>query len=387
MPTTMSADRYDRQQRIQGWNQTALAQARVLVAGAGALGNEVIKNLALLGVGQLLIVDFDHIEASNLSRTVLFQDSDVGRPKAQVAVERSAQLNPAVDLRYINGDLFYDLGLGFYRHCDLVVGGLDSLAVRSQVGLCCALAGIPFLDGGMWALGGEVRWFAAGAGPCFECTLSPADRQRAFIRRSCTGFHNALFADPTPQMPTTVSTAAIIGGMLAQEAVRFLSRWTTPMGQAIVYNGQMLTLHQATLPRDPACPYHTPYTDVTQLAASAAILTVRELLTHATADTGTMAPLLSLGRDFITAFLCPQCSRQEEVNRLMSQVEESRLPCPHCGATRQATIVSYVDPTSLYLDRPLCELGIPPGEVLAVRCGEALRFYELTADINTFWSG
>jgi adenylyltransferase/sulfurtransferase len=88
----MTADRYDRQQRIDGWDQKALQAARVMVVGAGAIGNELIKNLALLGVGHLLIIDFDRVEASNLSRTVLFQHSHLGQSKAQRAAGEAAAI-------------------------------------------------------------------------------------------------------------------------------------------------------------------------------------------------------------------------------------------------------------------------------------------------------
>ena len=75
-------DRYGRLRLIPWWRQEKLAAARVLVVGAGALGNEVVKNLALLGVGTILIIDRDVVEPSNLSRSVLFRLADGGRPKA-----------------------------------------------------------------------------------------------------------------------------------------------------------------------------------------------------------------------------------------------------------------------------------------------------------------
>jgi adenylyltransferase/sulfurtransferase len=89
-------DRYARQQLIPGWQQAHLAEATVLVVGAGALGNEVLKNLALVGVGHLIIVDMDRIEPSNLSRTVLFQADDVGQTKATTAARALARINPDV---------------------------------------------------------------------------------------------------------------------------------------------------------------------------------------------------------------------------------------------------------------------------------------------------
>ncbi|HEV8187910.1 MAG TPA: ThiF family adenylyltransferase, partial [Pyrinomonadaceae bacterium] len=78
-------DRYDRQRLIPWWEQERLAAARVLVIGAGALGNEILKLLALSGVGHIMIFDMDRIEVSNLSRTVLFNETDAGALKAEVA--------------------------------------------------------------------------------------------------------------------------------------------------------------------------------------------------------------------------------------------------------------------------------------------------------------
>src|SRR5581483_10388459 len=83
---------FDRQMLIAGWDQEKLRKAKVMVVGAGAIGNEALKNLALLGFGHLLIVDFDTIAPSNLSRTVLFRPEDVGRSKALVAAERVREL-------------------------------------------------------------------------------------------------------------------------------------------------------------------------------------------------------------------------------------------------------------------------------------------------------
>jgi molybdopterin/thiamine biosynthesis adenylyltransferase len=84
-PLNLSEDRFARFRQIQWWDQGKLANARVLLIGAGAIGNEVIKNLALLGVGHVAIADMDRIEQSNLSRSVLFNASDDGKHKATVA--------------------------------------------------------------------------------------------------------------------------------------------------------------------------------------------------------------------------------------------------------------------------------------------------------------
>src|SRR5437764_7963688 len=97
-------DRYGRLRLISWWRQEKLAAARVLVVGAGALGNEVIKNLALLGVGTTHVIDLDDVEPSNLSRSVLFRAADGGRAKAEVAAERAREINPAAAVVPLRGD-------------------------------------------------------------------------------------------------------------------------------------------------------------------------------------------------------------------------------------------------------------------------------------------
>src|SRR5205807_1810855 len=108
-------DRFHRFKLIGWWDQRKLASAKVLVVGAGALGNEIVKNLALLGVGHLLIADLDRIENSNLSRSVLYRAADNGEYKATVAARAARDIYPDLKSHAFNGNVVYDLGLGAYR--------------------------------------------------------------------------------------------------------------------------------------------------------------------------------------------------------------------------------------------------------------------------------
>src|ERR1019366_8148209 len=102
----------DRQERIAWWEQSRLAKAHVAVIGAGALGNEVLKNLALMGVGNVYIFDSDVIETSNLSRTVLFGKETLGQSKAVVAADCASRMNvnPNSNTKGFVMDVVWDLG-------------------------------------------------------------------------------------------------------------------------------------------------------------------------------------------------------------------------------------------------------------------------------------
>src|SRR4029077_5170156 len=114
-------DRYSSLRLISWWRQDRLRSARILVVGAGALGNEVMKNLALLGLGTTYLIDFDVVEPSNLSRSVLFREEDGGRSKAEVAARRARELNPEINVIPIHGDVINDIGLGLFAEVDLVI--------------------------------------------------------------------------------------------------------------------------------------------------------------------------------------------------------------------------------------------------------------------------
>src|SRR3954471_9330633 len=123
-------DRFHRFKLIGWWDQAKLARAKVLVIGAGALGNEIIKNLVLLGIGNILIADKDTIENSNLSRSVLYRKADNGKYKAAVAAAAAQEIYPDLRVHSFVGDIINDLGLGVYRWADVVIGGLDNREAR-----------------------------------------------------------------------------------------------------------------------------------------------------------------------------------------------------------------------------------------------------------------
>jgi hypothetical protein len=156
-------------------------------------------------------------------------------------------------------------------------------------------------------------------------------------------------------------------------------------GEALVYNGLNVTMHRSALVQREDCDYHHRYGEISQLNAGAHQITAAELLEKAAREVGEY-PILELGRDFLLTFFCEYCDRHEEVNATLGRVNEARIVCGACGRARTPDIISRVDGRSPYIDRHLSELGVPPGEILAVRSGDKMRLYELSGDIEDFWA-
>ena len=234
----LSEGRYARHSLVGGWDQGAIGRATAVVAGAGALGNEAIKLLAMMGVGHLVIVDPDTVEETNLSRTVLFRAADIGLPKAEVAARRARELNPAVQVRAIVGDVTSDLGLGDLARATMVLGCLDSALARWLFNRRCLAAGVEWIDGGTGERHGQVARYGPSGGACFECAMTPRTFERLEKRYRC-GFHDAQ-ASAGPAMPSTRTLSSTIAAIQVQEALHVAMGVEQPVG---LRPGQRLSVY------------------------------------------------------------------------------------------------------------------------------------------------
>ena len=139
--------------------QEKLRSARVLVIGAGALGNEILKNMALLGFANIVVVDLDSIEASNLSRSILYRASDVGRRKADVAADAVRNIFPDAHVHAITANVVHGLGLGLFAWADVVIAGLDNREARLWINRACWKMNKPWIDGAIEGINGVARVF------------------------------------------------------------------------------------------------------------------------------------------------------------------------------------------------------------------------------------
>lgn len=218
--TDPDSDRYHTFGYISWWQQEVVRNATILVVGAGALGNEVLKNLALMGIGNILIADFDTIEDSNLSRSVLFRETDRGERKADIAAQRVKELNPDVNVKSWHGNINFEMGMGVFRHVDAVIGCLDNREARLSINRFSWAVNRPWVDGAIQELMGIVRVFWPGQGACYECTLTDLDYQIINLRYSCPllARENILQG----KVPTTPTSASIVSAFQTQEALKLI---------------------------------------------------------------------------------------------------------------------------------------------------------------------
>lgn len=348
---------YARHELIPGWKQQQLADAKVVIVGMGALGNEVARILAMSGIGSLLLCDPDRIEESNLSRTVLFRQSDIGNFKVEVAATALREFNPSISVETRSLPLMHGVGLGEIRDADLVISCLDSRLARLQLTGRCQLVKAPYIDGGTHLWGGEVRPYLDPDGPCYGCSLTPEERSIADVPWSC------LETRPESSMGAAVPSSALVGTWMGTIAVRFLMKMTYPAGALSIDSSRGNTV---VIPRvqDPECPLHTSIDFVTKISVSSQ----DNMQKLRSAIPKSAVPLVWEPVQKLVE--CLHCDFQE-IRWGLSSVDL----CPQCQ--------NYLRPrTTIELDDvpdnvKLAELGIPPREILTVKTINGWHWFEL----------
>ena len=163
---------YNRQFRLEGWDQKLIKNSRVLIVGVGGLGCEIAKNLSMCGVGTLDLVDLDIIEHSNLNRQILFAGAEMGSAKALVAAERLKDINPNITINGHHSSL-ERLDPEIYKKADVIIGGLDSINARLNLNAQAVRFNKPLCDGGVGGYNGHVYTIYPGENACFECYPQP----------------------------------------------------------------------------------------------------------------------------------------------------------------------------------------------------------------------
>lgn len=385
----------DRQERISWWSQEKLKQAKVMVVGAGAIGNETLKNLALLGIGNIFIVDFDIISTSNLSRTVLFRKEDVGKKKAEVAAKRVKELafNDDISIDWFHGDLVWELGTGIYDQMDLVLACLDNVEARMSINKQCWLTKTPWIDSGMYELGMRVEFYNPPEGPCYQCNLTPQQLINANKRYSCDDAK--LKAYDEDKMPTTQITSAIVAAIQVQEAIKFLCDQEVAIGKKIYFQGKNNDFDIFSKEIDENCTAHASYTEVTKIPLDNTV-TLKDFLHHISQKkySGEGASLDFRGdRTFVKEVSCRICFSKINLMRPTFRIDADEFICKNCKSEGNKYIQSdnnvpakkivqevfnLKNTDNNLLDFTLHQLGVPYMQILAVLDSENnYKYYKL----------
>jgi molybdopterin/thiamine biosynthesis adenylyltransferase len=361
-------DRFSRLRLIPWWDQSKIANCRLLVVGAGALGNEILKNAALLGFRKVVVVDLDRIEESNLSRTVLYKQKDVGRFKSEVAAQGYRSIADDAEVHSLALNVVNDCGLGLFEWSDLIVAGLDNREARLWINRSAWKVNRPWIDGAIEGINGVVRVFLPGVPPCYECTLGEVDWALLEKRLSC----NLLALDPAPEgkVPTTPTISSIIAGIQVQEAVKLIHGLPTLASRGYVFEGMNHTSYVVEYSENSECMSHYTLPEIVHLAESSEQLTLNELRQRAQADLGAGDVVIEFSRDVVQKFVCPTCGAEETKFAPIGSIPFEAARCAKDGQMRTVVSLHSYAGNDDFGGRRLSELGLPLLDIFTARLGE-----------------
>ena len=268
---SIDSDKYDRQKRIKGWDQNKIRNSKVMVIGAGATGNEVIKNLVLSGVGTITLIDYDFIDLSNLNRCVLFNSKSAEKNEYKVDVIKEAcrDINPDVKIITIKEDL-NKVEKNIYNQNDVICSCLDNVEARLEANNYSYYFGLPFIDSGIDGYFGTVQAvFSKGQNStCLQCGISNKDLDLMWKKFSCTGRElNTENGETMGKIASIITTTSIIGGIQSQQVLKFIlgmdyfeeyGIWDSQIGKPLIgkqlnYNGLTNSFKIIEKAKDPNC--------------------------------------------------------------------------------------------------------------------------------------
>jgi molybdopterin/thiamine biosynthesis adenylyltransferase len=361
----LQEDRYSRLRLIPWWDQSKIAACKVLVIGAGALGNEILKNLGLLGFRDIVVVDMDRIDESNLSRTILYRAGDVGEYKVDVAARAYRSILPEARVQPIKGNVTRDCGLGLFLWSDVIIAGLDNREARLWINRCAWKVNRPWIDGAIEGINGIARVFVPGTPPCYECTLGEVDWAILERRMSC----NLLAHEEVKEgkVPTTPTIASIIAGIQVQEAVKLIHGSPTLAGKGFVFEGLNHTSYRVEYSENPECMSHDTLAEIVKLPVASNEMTLDGLWLRAQKDLSAADVTVEFSRDVIHKLACPKCGKEEEVFAPVGAMSYRAGECPDDGNRRAVIAVHSYSGSESFGGRKLSELGLPLFDIFTAR--------------------
>jgi molybdopterin/thiamine biosynthesis adenylyltransferase len=310
---------------LAGYDPERLHAGKVLVVGLGALGQNLVQNLALLGVGNLMLVDYDVFEGHNATRSPFYpthaEAERLGHGKAAIVAHRAAQVSTAseADVCY-STRLIQVLGDGALSWADVVVAAVDSLNARAWLAERCRLLARPMVEGGFSGPDFNLTAFAPTDGAvCYRC-----GRPERESSMSCTAY--ALAAEEARIVPAIQTSAAVLGGYQAEQVVQLLHGRLDRLGYRSYGNVRRETLQKALLAVDEYCPgIHLPEPVIGTVRGLGARATLSDLVTAVSDQFG--GGRIQLAEHVIPRISCTRC----KTPCLVQATESSWLADPTCS--------------------------------------------------------
>ena len=231
-------ERYDRQMMLPNWGeegQKRLKVAKVVVAGSGGLGSPASLYLAAAGVGELVIIDKDSFELSNLNRQILGWQRDVGRAKAEAAAEKLRALNPEIVVTPLVVEITEDNIHDLIREATVVVDAMDNWKTRFVINKACVETGMPFIHAGVFGLFGQIMTILPGKGPCLRCLLPETPTE-------------------TGKFPVPGTTPALFATLQVMEALKLIVGFgETLTGRMLFFDGGSMSFTVVEVERRQKC--------------------------------------------------------------------------------------------------------------------------------------
>lgn len=382
---------------LSWFKKDKVKNARVLVAGAGALGNEVVKNLALFGVGHIYVCDFDQIEISNLTRSVLFREEDAYNHayKAEIVAKRAKEINPQIEVTPIVGNLFSEVGFGLYKAVDVIIGCLDSRIARYQLNRLSLRAGKTWIDGSIENLTGVVKVYTPGIS-CYECGLSREEFNNIMLRTGCADVVRTQTS--AGRVATTPISASIIGAMQVQEAMKVIH---TEEGQPVPFktlSGKMWRFEGMTNAVNVYkysswknnCPAHERWDNIVRGEKLSANMTVAQILAELKKLLGVDALEINMRNNkFVEKIISDKPEKEFDIRIPESQLDNYISSNEELRKLSYRTLfhkcfIENIDEYFPYMEMSLKEIGIPLFDILQVSTNKGQFFVELSADANYY---
>jgi len=237
---------------VGGKGQAKIANAKVVIIGAGGLGCPVGYYLTAAGVGRIALIDNDTVEISNLQRQIAHSVQTIGMPKVESAKKTFNALNPDVTIVPLQVRISKDNIIDLIKDYDIVVDGSDNFPTRYLVNDACVMSRKPLVSGAILRFEGQVTTLIPGDGPCYRC----------------------LFEEPPPAglIPSCQEAGVlgvlpgVIGGLQATEVLKLiLGKGEVLKGELLIYNALKTTFRKVKVPKNPSCPVCGENPSITEL--------------------------------------------------------------------------------------------------------------------------